>query len=234
MGRQYIGADLVELVKHLGKEQRNRWMVSCEGQITSVDPQTYMAKVMLEPWGIETGWLPLGTMSAGNGWGLFHLPPDETEVVVDFIGGDVNNGRVRCVFHNDTDAPIAGLVQGEILLKHSSGSLLHFDADGNVNLVVANDLNAVVQGDTQISALGDITVVAQGDATITAQGDCTAAVEGDATIGAGGSVSIAGGDVAVNGGTVTLGSRTIIDGRPFLAHTHSGVQSGPGLTGPVT
>lgn len=304
MGNQYIGNDLVELVKHLGKEQRNRWMVSCEGLITSVDPQTYMAKVMLEPWGVETGWLPIAAVGAGNGWGVFHLPPNNTEVIVDFVGGAVDNGRIRGCFHNASDAPPDGLQQGEFLLKHESGSMLHFDTDGNVNVLVSKDLTAIVQGDTNISALGDLTAAIQGDATITAQGEGTIAVQGDATIGAGGTMSITasesvtlssvggvningpatftvppgesmqmtiGGDANVNvtgsmssivegdmsatvsgtasisgntmsltgssisieGGTVGLGSDTTIDGFSFRNHTHSGVTTGGGATGPV-
>jgi phage gp45-like len=199
VSEQYIGNDLTELIKHLGKEQRNRWTVSCEGLITSVDPKTYMAKVMLMPWEIETGWLPIGTIAVGPQWGVFHLPPDNTEVLVTFVGGNVDNGRILLCYGNHVDAPPDGIVQGEIVLKHSSGSLLHFKQNGDVNLVVAGDLNAVVQGDTNISALGDLTSVVQGDATITAQGDCTAIAQGDLTLSAGGNTSVsASGPVALS------------------------------------
>ena len=95
MANQYVGNNLIELVKHLGEAQMSRQMTSCEGLITSVDQTTYMAKVMLMPWEIETGWLPIGTIAAGPGWGFFHLPPDNTEVTVDFIGGDPDNGRIH-------------------------------------------------------------------------------------------------------------------------------------------
>ncbi len=242
MSRQYIGQDPIELFKHLADQQAKRQMFSCEGLITSVDEKTYMAKVMLQPWGIETGWLPIGTLAAGPNWGIFHLPPDDTEVTVDFIGGSIDNGRIRCCYTNDTDVPTAGVKQGEILIQHASGSLLHFDTDGNVNLVTAKDLTATIQGDVVLSALGDVTAIVQGDTTIGAQGDLTAAVQGDATIGAQGgvgltsaaSVSIRGaGSVRVEGGAVSLGPSTTIDGKVFLAHTHAGVEPGGGTSGPV-
>jgi hypothetical protein len=60
-------------------------------------------------------------------------------------------------------------------------------------------------------------------------------------------INIVGGDVAVNadsasvtadnieisGSNVTIGSNTTIDGKSFLAHTHTGVETGGGNTGGV-
>jgi phage baseplate assembly protein gpV len=39
--------------------------------------------------------------------------------------------------------------------------------------------------------------------------------------------------VTVTGSSVILGTATTIDGRVFLNHTHSGVQTGSGVTGKV-
>ena len=158
MANQYVGNNLIELVKHLGEAQMSRQMTSCEGLITSVDQTTYMAKVMLMPWEIETGWLPIGTIAAGPGWGFFHLPPDNTEVTVDFIGGDPDNGRIRCCYSNDIDAPPTDLEQNEYLLIHESGSKLYFDADGNVTLVAAGTLTVQSEGDLTVQGSGDVTV----------------------------------------------------------------------------
>ncbi len=226
MSNQYIGNSLLELVKHIGKSQAGRSQVSCEGTITSVDPQTYMAKVMLQPYGVETGWLPIASIAAGNGWGFFHLPPDNSEVTVDFIGGDANNGRVRGIYSNETDAPPAGLAQGEVMLQHSSGTMLHFDASGNLNIVTAKDLSIISQGDTLLSALGNCTAVVQGDATVSTQGNVNVIANKNATIAAVGAVNLAAqGNVGIAAnGAITLAATGALN------LTGASIN----LTGPVT
>lgn len=46
-------------------------------------------------------------------------------------------------------------------------------------------------------------------------------------------VEIAGTTININAGNITIGPDTTIDGRSFLGHTHSGVQTGGGTTGGV-
>jgi hypothetical protein len=60
---------------------------------------------------------------------------------------------------------------------------------------------------------------------------------GDVSITASGAINIkASGNLSVEGETVAIkstGGQTTIDGKPFLPHAHSGVQSGGSTTGPV-
>lgn len=190
---QYIGYDMIEMIKHKAAEQAGQQIVLCEALVKSVDPNKYMAKVEFQPYGLTSGWLPIGSIAAGPGWGFFHLPPLDTLVTVGFLGGDINNGRVMFAYSNGTDIPPAGIKQGEFLLQHTSGSLLHFDVDGNVNMVTSGDLTATVQGDVQISSQGDLTAIINGDCTIGAQGDLDAIVQGDITLGAVGYTDISSG-----------------------------------------
>lgn len=46
-------------------------------------------------------------------------------------------------------------------------------------------------------------------------------------------IFVPGGNVVINGGTVNIGTDTTIDGKNFLTHVHSGVQTGGGTSGPV-
>lgn len=46
-------------------------------------------------------------------------------------------------------------------------------------------------------------------------------------------VNVSGSTISVSGSNVTLGSSTTIDGKSFLNHTHSGVESGNSNSGPV-
>ena len=57
------------------------------GIISGYDPASYAAKVRLQPEDVETGWLPIRTPWAGNGWGMFCPPDIDDEVEVQFQDG---------------------------------------------------------------------------------------------------------------------------------------------------
>jgi hypothetical protein len=46
-------------------------------------------------------------------------------------------------------------------------------------------------------------------------------------------IEIAGSTINITNSNVNIGNNTKIDGRVFLSHTHSGIQTGPGNSGPV-
>lgn len=85
----YIGTDWTEQTKRLALDQAAQFMLASDGYITSLDPDKKMAKVMLQPLGIETGWLPLGFI-----FGLISMPPEGTNVIVLFEMGSLNVGRI--------------------------------------------------------------------------------------------------------------------------------------------
>lgn len=149
MGNHFRGNDLLELIKHLAGDQVNNRLVAVTGLITSIDTGKYMAKVMLQPYEIETGWLPFGTMYAGNGFGFVAMPDEGIEVTVVFELGDVNSGKILLCNFNDTDPPPA-LNPGEVILKHKSGTTIKIDADGNLSLSVS--------GSTTITSEDNVTV----------------------------------------------------------------------------
>ncbi len=160
----YKGQDMLELMKHLGGKQAGQIMVASSGTITSADPTKYMAKVLLQPLGIETGWLPIGTLYAGPGFGLVALPDVGTEVTVLFEHGDLNCGKVLCCNFNDSDAPPAGLLPGEVVMLHKSGSLLKFDVGGDVEINPAGLLK-LAGGGQPVARVGDYTEAASGTYT---------------------------------------------------------------------
>lgn len=59
-------------------------------------------------------------------------------------------------------------------------------------------------------------------------------LSGDAYVELSGSnINIVGNSVTISAGSVTIGGSTTIDGRSFMGHTHTGVQTGGGSTGGV-
>lgn len=103
--------------------------VTRHGTIESYDPTTYAVKVQLQPDGTMTGWIPLKSICAGNGWGIFCPPAIGTAVEVDFQEADGGAGTAGLSFFNDEDRPLSVPV-GEIWAVHRSGASFKLTGDG--------------------------------------------------------------------------------------------------------
>jgi len=128
------GTHIAEVIKHLGAKGLNNVNVAVSGIITSVDTNKYLAKVQIGISGVETGWLPIGTLLAGNGYGIIAIPEQGTEVTVVFDNGDLHNGKVILANFNGTDQPPSGMNPGEILVQAKSGAKIKLDKNGNISL----------------------------------------------------------------------------------------------------
>jgi uncharacterized protein involved in type VI secretion and phage assembly len=88
-----------------------------------------MVKVMLEPHGIESGWLRCAVPYAGNGFGIVLPPPDEgTPVKVLFDMGDIKSGTVIGCLYNNSVTRVGG--EGEIRVQHKSGFYISISDNG--------------------------------------------------------------------------------------------------------
>lgn len=103
------------------------------GLITSYDPKNYCAKATLQPGGQETGWLPVKTLWAGNGWGLFMPPPVGSQVEILFQEGSVDVGVIQGLVFSTADAPL-NVPAGEAWLVHQSGSFFKLTNDGKLSM----------------------------------------------------------------------------------------------------
>lgn len=103
--------DLENLILHTIE----RWYASRysekHGLVTSFDPKRYLAKVMIQPGGYETGWLPIETGHIGDNFGIaVGLTPGDgkttgDQVVVRFQGNDIESGKIVQRVHSDQDQP---------------------------------------------------------------------------------------------------------------------------------
>jgi len=127
-----------------------------QGYITAYDPNTYSAKVKIMPEGQyadgaegESGWLPIETKWAGNGWGMFCPPAIGQQVSVDFIEGDAGSGIVTgCVCDAQSAPPNPGALSGEFWLVHKNGQLFKFTNDGKVSLGANSEIDVGNLGNT--------------------------------------------------------------------------------------
>ena len=110
--------------------------------VASVDAQSATARVVLQPEGVLTGWLPVLSAWTGSNWGLVCLPGPGDQVLVIGQESDAENGVIiGGVFSSKRPPPLAPV--GEFWLVHSTGASLKLKADGTV--WVNGDLH--VQGD---------------------------------------------------------------------------------------
>lgn len=128
------------------------------GLVSSYDPATYAVKVRLMPEDVETGWCPLGTIRAGNGFGFYCPPAIGDQAVVIFQEGAVESGVVISMLYSDADRPLP-VPAGEIWAAHEGGASLKFKADGVVELVAPGGLD--ITADTTITG----NVLVSGDVT---------------------------------------------------------------------
>jgi hypothetical protein len=114
------------------------------GIVTSVDLASYAARVVLQPEGVLTGWLPILSPWVGGGWGFVAFPSPGDQVLVIPQEGDAEHGVIiGCSYSASNRPPLAQ--PGELRIVHSSGSSLVFANDGSVrvegNLKVTGEIS---------------------------------------------------------------------------------------------
>jgi hypothetical protein len=107
------------------------WAQPRLGTVASVDPGAYAARVTIQPEGVLSGWLPIGSSWVGAGWGLACLPTPGDQVLVLWQEGDSEHGIIVCRLWSNAALPPAAPV-GELWLQHRSGSYLKLRNDGSI------------------------------------------------------------------------------------------------------
>jgi len=110
------------------------------GTIIGYNPDNYTAKVQLEPDGQPTGWLPIGAIGVGDGFGVQVAPNLGDVVDVALTGGSMEAGSVSLRFFTDAARPVS-LQAGQILIKHMDGSFIKFIGGGVVQISAATELD---------------------------------------------------------------------------------------------
>lgn len=146
-----------------------------QGIITAYDPNAYAVKVQIQPTGEETGWIPLQTQWAGNGWGLVAGPVIGAVVTLDNDSFNISNSSAGGQTFNDVDRPppvpssefwiihktgslIKLLNTGEILAQDKAGSIISMNGDGTGTATFSGGLtiNANTQINGWLKVSGDI------------------------------------------------------------------------------
>jgi phage baseplate assembly protein V len=167
-------AQLRDAIVDLAQQAAAAFMPARFGIVTSYDPDNYAVKVELQPEGVETGWCPIKTALAGNGFGMYAGPAKGDQAAMIFQEGDALVGICIGFLPSDEDRP-PSVPSGEIHAIHKSGAFLKFTNDGKVTL--ETEAGFFINADTTIVGNVDIT----GDTTVS--GDVLAGGEVEDGVG---------------------------------------------------
>jgi phage baseplate assembly protein V len=194
---------------------RLRW-----GIVTSVDPSGPLARVLIQPEGVASQWMPILHPVAGSGFGIVAMPQVGQQVAVSFQEGDHGSGVILGAAYSTTHLPPqpgGNTVQpGEFAVVHPSGSFLHFRGQ-----------------DVFVSGNRDVNVTAARNTTVTSVGTATVSATGAVTIASAASLAL--NAPAVSGGASGSTPRRLATEdfvlTTFNNHTHTGVTAGGATTG---
>ncbi|MDE8344807.1 MAG: phage baseplate assembly protein V [Acidocella sp.] len=103
------------------------------GLVTSFDPSSYAARVLIQPENVLSGWLPVMSAWVGPGWGMAAPVVPGAQVVVLAQEGDAEQGVVIGAVWSAVDQPMAAPA-GEVWLQHQTGSYFKLHNDGTITL----------------------------------------------------------------------------------------------------
>jgi phage baseplate assembly protein gpV len=188
----------------MAQQPQNRW-----GVVESVDPARMAVRVLIQPEGVLSGWLPIQGAAASSGWTMLAVPsigdmacvvPDAGEALGSVSGFAHNDGRLAPKAPSGLTGGNSSAVPGELLFIGKGGTTVRLCADGT--LLIVGDIN--VRG--SITTTGS--VHAQGNVLSDMNVQAALAVKD------------------LNGASGTLQQlRAAYD-----VHKHGGVQSGGSLT----
>ena len=106
------------------------------GTVSSFDPNTYAARVLLQPEGVLSGWLPVLSAWVGAGWGIACPPSVGDQVLVLAQEGHAESGVIIGGAYSEKMRPpsIGNTIvpSGEAVLFHASGAYLRLGNDGGL------------------------------------------------------------------------------------------------------
>lgn len=147
------------------------------GILSAYDPNNYAAKVRLQPEDVETGWLPIHSPAAGNGYGFFFGPTPGDVVEVHFQEGGKGAGFVGLRQFGDVNRPVP-VQSGEFMVIHPSGSTFRLTNDGKSTVADSSGASFTLNADG--SATLDADLLVNGD--IRATGDITDLNDGSGSL----------------------------------------------------
>jgi len=206
------------------------------GTIASYDPDTYRARVTVEPEGILSNWLPISSQFVGAGWGLFLGPSIGDVVLCQFADGDFQMGVIGSGMIFLPTMPTVPCPSGQAMLIHSSGTFVKLMNNGDLDLNAAGNMNVTVAGNADVTVTGDATItsptvvidasagVTITSPTITLDGNLEVSGNISGGTGSGGGTASFNGNISTTG-DISTGSLSSVNDHVHLYSPGSGAQT---------
>ena len=161
-------------VMHLAQlQQSTRRFRTVVANVSSYDPRTHRVQCLIPSYVDPitgdmnvTGWMPLETPMAGNGWGIQYAPyggatpqnPGAGEMVyLTIVDTEMGSYVVSCMTWNSKMAvPLSTINAGEMILKDAFGNTVHFTNSGALDITGASTVN--ISGAATVNISGTTTV----------------------------------------------------------------------------
>jgi hypothetical protein len=205
--RSDLAAVLKQLVEGLHPDLRRFFRPSLLGKVVAVDDENYRVDVVVggdeetgEP-GLALPQIPVSSMFAQDGYGIWALPEVGAEVTVSFHDGDVTQPYVESPIFLRNAAP-AGFTTGTIAIRGKQGQKVELKPGSNEIVLSAGSVKIVTLEKRQEKVAGDEvrTIVGNQDVEVAGHQQTNAAslglaVEGEARLEAGNLVEETRGDL---------------------------------------
>ena len=239
---------MIEMIKRVVADMMGLQAKTQYGTVSAYNPNDYTIKAIIQPEGIETGWIPLASPWVGNNLGAVFGPAINDQVRLDFVGGEIEASIAGGRFFNvNARPPIVN--SGQAAIVDGSGSYVRLNNDGTITLGANTGItsttpllkqtgnmevtgtatfDSAVTMKTTLAVTGATTMQNTLDITGITTMKAAASVAGVATVG-GLAATGAAGSATVSGSLTITGGNVTADGISLKTHVHSDPQGG--LTG---
>ena len=162
-----LAAELKRLVEGLHPDLRPFFRPSLLGKVVAVDDDNYRVDVVVGAdeeageQGLALPDIPVASLFAQDGYGIWALPEVDAEVTVSFHDGDVTRPYVESPLFYNNQAP-AGFTTGTIAIRGKQGQKIEMKPGTSEIVVSAGSLKLVATDKRQEHTVGDVVQMIKG------------------------------------------------------------------------
>jgi hypothetical protein len=150
-------AEFVHFIRRIAQEVVGRQQFKGTLVCTAYNPDTHAVKGIIQPHGIESGWVPIATGHTGNGFGIAVGPrvgdPQKLDGQVFDLHFDQGDPDTLVAHHrqfSSAEKP-PRVESGEMVMMHESGNKVFFAKDKSLSITGQNGALTMIDPNGQIS-----------------------------------------------------------------------------------
>lgn len=178
--------EILHMIKQAVAQQQGDYRPFVYGHVASYDPKLHRIRAMVPSLrddgdtAVLTGWMPLGTVGVGDGYGVqiapvggatLEQPTKGEQVKISVIDDGIGTALgAHLAYTEQQKPPFTDLEPGTFAIKDKMGTYFRSRKDGTLEVSVAKDQKIDITGDSTITLKGKSSLTADGDVNVTAKG----------------------------------------------------------------